>query len=174
MAGRLIQSPAGTATRPTLDRVREALFSMLARRVPGAAVLDLYAGTGALSIEALSRGAGRADLVDHSRRASALARRNLADLGLADRATVWTLPAERAVVRFPPASFDLIFLDPPWATGVGAPVRRSLQRLLDPEGLAVVEYEAPEAVGAFQQEGLVVVDQRRYGRTHLLLLAPAT
>ncbi|MDA8199604.1 MAG: 16S rRNA (guanine(966)-N(2))-methyltransferase RsmD [Thermaerobacter sp.] len=174
LAGRLLQSPRGTATRPTLDRVREALFNVLARRVPGAVVLDLYAGTGALAIEALSRGARRADLVDRDRRASSVVRRNLANLGLADRATVWTLPAERAVERFAAAAFDLVFLDPPWADGVAPPVRQSLHRLLQPDGLAVVEYEAPASAGDWEQGGLVVMDQRRYGRTHLVFLAPTT
>ena len=172
LAGRLMLGPPDAATRPTLDRVREALFSVLARRVPGAVVLDLYAGTGALAIEALSRGARRADVVDKSRRACALVRRNLAELGLADRATVWTLPAERAVARFPAASYDLIFLDPPWADGVGPPVRQSLHRLLHPDGLAVLEYEHVDSAGDWEQGGLVVMDRRRYGRTHLLLLSP--
>ena len=80
--GRRFSAPAGQGTRPTTDRVREALFSALAPELPGAAVLDLFAGSGALSIEALSRGAARAVLVERDRRAAAVASRNLEQLGL--------------------------------------------------------------------------------------------
>ncbi len=177
LAGRVIACPPGMSTRPTLDRVREALFNVLARRVPGAAVLDLYAGSGALAIEALSRGAAQADVVEKSGRTAAVLRCNLAVLALADRATVWTLPAERAVSRLAPASFDLIFLDPPWQAGVGAAVWAAIPQLLRPGGLAVLEYEGaagarglPSSEGG-EDGGMVVVDQRRYGRTALALLA---
>ena len=109
--GRRLHTPPGGATRPTADRVREALFSMLSAEVPGARVLDLYAGSGALGIEALSRGAASAVFVENDARAAVTIRRNLETLGL---------PGEvrrQDAVRFLAAAkgpFDLVFCDPPY------------------------------------------------------------
>jgi 16S rRNA (guanine966-N2)-methyltransferase len=110
---RLGPVPAGT--RPISDRAREGVFSSLGARVPEAAVLDLYAGTGAAGIEALSRGAGRATFVDRSSHAIGAIRDNLGRTKLAPDATV----VQRDVARFldaPPERFDLVFLDPPYDT----------------------------------------------------------
>jgi 16S rRNA (guanine966-N2)-methyltransferase len=110
LRGRRLATPArGADVRPTADRVREAIFSILGD-VSGARVLDLYAGTGALAIEALSRGAARATLVD---RRPALARRNVGDLGLVPRAEIVGADALRFLER-DSGSYDLIFCDPPY------------------------------------------------------------
>ncbi len=117
LGGRRFAAPPGEATRPTAERVREALFSALAADLPDAAVLDLFAGSGALAIEALSRGASRAVLVESSRRAVTVIRRNLGDLGLDE-------PPGRALVRgidvrtfcaLPEGGpFDVVLADPPY------------------------------------------------------------
>ncbi|HEY8339103.1 MAG TPA: 16S rRNA (guanine(966)-N(2))-methyltransferase RsmD [Egibacteraceae bacterium] len=113
--GRRLKVPRGRDTRPTSDRVREALFSALADAVPGATVLDCYAGSGALAIEALSRGAAAAVLVEADPRAAAVAAENLARAGVAERATV----VRDDVARFCRAPrggpFDLVFVDAPYA-----------------------------------------------------------
>ena len=122
---RLVQVPEGV--RPVSDRVREGLFSSLADRVDGAHVLDLYAGTGALGIEALSRGAADAVFVDRDRGSVAAIRQNLARTGFEDRA--WVLGAE--VARWLEGSegrFDLVFLDPPYGADP-AQVERALATL---------------------------------------------
>ncbi len=108
--GRRLAAPRGRRTRPTADRVREALFSMLGD-LAGARVLDLYAGSGALGIEALSRGAGSAVFVERDPRAAAVIERNLAELGLEQR--VVTDEALRYLARAK-SSFDLVFCDPPY------------------------------------------------------------
>ena len=116
--GRHLESLPGEATRPTTERVREAVFSSLGGETVDASVLDLYAGTGAMAIEALSRGAARAVLVDDDRAAAALCRRNLDATGFADDGRV----VERAVATFvglpppPEAPFTLVTCDPPYAT----------------------------------------------------------
>jgi 16S rRNA (guanine966-N2)-methyltransferase len=165
LAGRTLHAPPGRGTRPTLDRVREALFNILAPRVQDAVVLDLFAGTGALAIEALSRGARLAILVEPDPRVRPVIHRNLASLGLSDSTDVWASTAERAVGRLPAARFNLIFCDPPWDMGVPEKVAAALPRLLVPGGLAVVErpIEAPR----LHEPGLRLVDDRRYGRTKL-------
>jgi 16S rRNA (guanine966-N2)-methyltransferase len=113
--GRSLQAPSGSATRPTTDRVREALFSILGD-MQALCVLDLYAGTGALGIEALSRGASRAVFVESSRHALLVLRQNLTNLELGTRAIVLGQPAEKCVARVvAEGPFDLVFCDPPWA-----------------------------------------------------------
>ena len=122
--GRRLAAPAGQATRPTADRVRQALFDMLLHapwggraRVEGAAVLDAFAGTGALGLEALSRGAARASFIEHDRAALAALRANIAACGAGDRARVLLADATRP----PPGDpCGLVFLDPPYGAGLVA------------------------------------------------------
>lgn len=117
--GRRLRTPPGDATRPMADRVREALFSALDARglLSGASVLDLYAGSGALAIEALSRGAARAVLVERDRAAAAVAAANVqaAGFGRSARLEVRSVPAFVAGPPPPEAPFDLVFVDPPYA-----------------------------------------------------------
>ena len=124
---RLAAVPDGT--RPLADRAREGLFSSLGEAVRAARVLDLFAGTGAVGIEALSRGADRADFVDSSAAAVRTVRENLRRAGLADRATVLRRDALRFVLG-DPGPFDVVFLDPPYATPPGEldPVLAALHR----------------------------------------------
>lgn len=172
LSGRRLRAPRG-AVRPTADRVREALFARLGP-LAGARVLDLFAGSGALGIEALSRGAGGAVFVDRSASAVAQVRANLRALGLETRARVWHLDALRAVERLASAGerFELVFVDPPYASDLA---RRALERLaeaglLAPDGLVVVEEDRRHPPA--EVPGLVRVDERRYGDTRVSRHAP--
>jgi 16S rRNA (guanine966-N2)-methyltransferase len=109
---RLLKSVPGLDTRPTPDRLREALFSILAPRIEGAVFADLYAGTGAVGIEALSRGASRAIFIEESREAVGVIRANLASLGVTARAQVRLARVRSAL---PSLQADIVFLDPPYA-----------------------------------------------------------
>jgi 16S rRNA (guanine966-N2)-methyltransferase len=161
LGGRRIRGPGGRGKglRPTTERVREALFSILGD-VSGLRVLDLFAGTGALAIEALSRGAAEATLVDRDAR---IARRNVEELDLSERATVVRSDAMRFLRRAEPGGFDLVLCDPPY----GLPDRHARQlvpfigRCLAAGGRAVVE-SAPD--GGLQLE-LPLMLERRYGDT---------
>jgi 16S rRNA (guanine966-N2)-methyltransferase len=147
LGGRTIRAPGGRRTRPTSDRVREALFSLLGE-LTDHNVLDLYAGSGALGIEALSRGAARATFVETWSGAAQVLSRNLAELELAHRSTLLRLPVERALPRLLGLGpFDLVFCDPPWTDLEHA--KKTLAELLVPELLAagarlVVEHPADE------------------------------
>jgi 16S rRNA (guanine(966)-N(2))-methyltransferase RsmD len=160
--------PSGTGTRPTADRIKESVFNILAPRLPGARVLDLFCGTGAFGIEALSRGAAHAVFVDSGRTAAEAVERNLRKTGLADRALFLGRDALTAVRSLLPASraggpFDLVFLDPPYAKGLVLPVWLALAEgsMLAPGCLSVIEAGTGEAL-----EGpWTVVDRREYGRT---------
>ncbi len=159
LRGRRLAGPAGEGVRPTADRVREALFSIL-DDVSGAAVLDLFCGTGALAIEALSRGAERAVLVDTD---VELARRNVRGLGLEPRAAVVRSDAVRYLRRQPSQRFDLIFCDPPYK------LADRLENDLDPlmfahlanQGRVIVETAARRPLDL----SLPLLRERRYGDT---------
>lgn len=141
--GRRLRAPGGKDVRPTSDRAREALFSAIAAEVPGAVVLDLFAGSGALAIEALSRGAGRAVLVERDQRALEAIEANLAHAGVAGRARVLPWDAERFSRTPRGGPFTLVLVDPPYRQPM-ASVHALLERLRDrgalaPGALIVVE-----------------------------------
>ena len=160
--GRTLRAPRGEQTRPTSDRVREALFSILAS-VEGAEVLDLFAGSGALGIEALSRGAASATFVDSAAAAVAVIRHNLEQLGL--QAEVLQMPALRALACTPVTErqYDLVFLDPPYrlASSLAPQLSTALPPILAPEARVVVESDrrAPLTLD------LPLLRERQYGDT---------
>ncbi len=114
---RRISAPSGTAVRPTLDRVREAWMSILQMEIPGARVLDLYSGSGALGLEALSRGAASADFVENSSRSIAALEENIQSLGAVSLSRVHRMQSLKFVKTLPADSFDLTFADPPYSEG---------------------------------------------------------
>jgi 16S rRNA (guanine966-N2)-methyltransferase len=161
--GQRLVAPRGWKVRPTSDRAREAIFSVLGDRVEGAAVLDLYCGTGALAIEALSRGAASATLVDRDTRA---ALGNVENLGLADRVELVRADVSRWLGGLPEGQgarcFDLVFVDAPYklADRVGQELDTHLSRLLNPGGRAIVESGARRPL---RIDSLPRLRQRRYG-----------
>jgi len=168
--GRLLDVPAGRATRPTSDRAREAMFSTLEamlRTMAGRDVLDLYAGSGAVGLEALSRGARRVVLVDDDRRAGAALRANVDRLGLPG-ASVVVADATRHVDADPAGDpYDVVFLDPPYASAV-EPVLESLvgHGWVAAGGTIVVERATRSAEPVWPAE-FVTERSRRYGDSTL-------
>jgi 16S rRNA (guanine(966)-N(2))-methyltransferase RsmD len=170
LGGRRLIAPRGQATRPTSDRVREALFSILGDRVQGARVLDLFAGSGALGIEALSRGAAEATFVDSAAPAIAALRANLEALGLtAEVLRRDALVFLKATARTP-RQYDLVFLDPPYADAerLGARLGDTLPVLLAPGGCVVSESDRRAPLNL---PPLEAHDERRYGDTLIRLHA---
>lgn len=161
--GRRLASPRGQGTRPTSDKVRGAVFNLLGQFFEGGAVLDLYAGTGAMALEALSRGCARALCLERDRAACQLIRRNAQDCGFAARLEVRCTDVEAGLPGLAAGGFDLAFVDAPYARGPEVALGE-LGRVLAPGGIAVAEHDArrppPEQVGP-----LVRTDQRRYGGT---------
>jgi 16S rRNA (guanine966-N2)-methyltransferase len=160
--GRRLVAPPGDATRPTSDRVREAVFNALWSRdaVADATVLDLFAGSGALGIEALSRGAAHATFVDDDARARKAIAENLATTGLADRATIVAAKIERFVADG--VRFDLVFCDPPYAFDDWAALLGRLDA-----GIVVLESNRELDLPA----GWEVLRAARYGRTWVTMSA---
>ena len=169
LGGRRLAAPGGRGTRPTSDRVREALFSILAD-VTGARVLDLYAGTGAMGIEALSRGANWALFVESGSRAAAVTKQNIADLGLGAVTRVVGSTAERSLAAIITAGpFDLAFVDPPYADLDAA--TQLLRDLTSGGAFAsgariVLEHASARRPVGFSDR-VVVSSERRYGDTAL-------
>ena len=169
--GRRLRTPAGDGTRPTTDRVREALFSALESRdvIDGAHVMDLYAGSGALGLEAASRGAASVLLVESDRGASATIRANISDLGVAG-ARLQSCSVEQALNRPASLRYDLVLADPPYDVTEES-ITEVLEMLLahqwlTPEPVIVIERSARSPEPTWP-DGIVAEDSRTYGETVL-------
>lgn len=160
--GRIIATPKGILTRPTLDRVRESLFSILTPHLQGARVLDLFAGSGALGLECLSRGAAFALFVDSGRAAQKAVAQNIGALGFSDRAAFLPIDYKAALARLSGEAFTLAFLDPPYAMSSDA-LLLSLKRSGCLAEGALIAYE--HARDTQIAPHFPVVDARRYGDT---------
>ncbi len=178
MRGRALAAPADNRVRPTSDKVRQAIFNILAHqdfgagfKVDGAKVCDLFAGTGALGIEALSRGAAFALFVDISAESRALIHRNVETLGLTGITKIWRRDATRLGPPGAVGPFDLVFLDPPYRQGL---IARALAALRDGHWLApgaVIVAETAADEDTFDAPpGFVNRDERIYGETRVTFL----
>ncbi|MBP1156059.1 MULTISPECIES: 16S rRNA (guanine(966)-N(2))-methyltransferase RsmD [unclassified Paenibacillus] len=170
--GRPLKAVPGTGTRPTTDKVKEAVFSMIGPYFDGGQVLDLFAGTGGLSIEALSRGMDQAVLTDMDKKAIDTIRHNLQATGLSDRAEVYRNDALRAIKALSKreAQFDLVFMDPPYKLKIIGELLEQLQQdgLLAEGARVVVEHDAEdrheESYGSLEQ-----VRRAEYGDTAITI-----
>lgn len=168
--GHHLFSPDGDSVRPTTDRVREAVFSILGGRCDEACVLDLYCGTGALGLESISRGAASVMFVDKSRKSLALAQKNAGLLGVEASFLLADLPGQLGRVK-PARAFDLVFMDPPYHRELLPPTIAGLleRALLAPGAVIVAEHEPKFTFGALAG-GRLAVDTRNYGDSHVSLL----
>ena len=177
LRSRPLAGPKSEAVRPTADRLREALFNILAHSygdpVTGARILDLFAGTGALGIEAISRGAAYALFVDEGVEARALLRYNVEALGLGGVTRIFRRDATKLGSAHPIEPFSLVFLDPPYGKGLAEKALMSAREggWLKPDALVVVE-EAAEA--AFKApDGFAELERRKYDDTEFVFLRSA-
>ena len=173
--GRRLFPVPGKGTRPITDRVKESLFDILGGDVEGACFLDLFAGTGSVGIEALSRGAERAVFVDSTRRAIETVRRNLQVTGLADRAEVVQGDAFRFLEREAgTAAYHYVYVAPPQYRDLWLRALRALDTgdLIAPDGLVIVQIH-PKEYHAVPLQRLRLIEERRYGSTLLLFYGQA-
>jgi 16S rRNA (guanine966-N2)-methyltransferase len=177
LGGRTLAGPKSQAIRPTSDRLRESLFNILTHGhgdpVTGARVLDLFAGTGALGLEAMSRGASFALLIDDGAEARALMRQNVEVLGLGGVTRIFRRDATKLGQVHPLEPFSLVFLDPPYRHGLAERALTALRTggWLAPDALIVVEEAADAAFTA--PEGFAEVDRRRYDDSEFIFLGVA-
>ena len=166
--GMTLAAPRGTGTRPVTDRVKETLFAILGDRVEDARVVDLYAGSGAIGIEALSRGAASADFVERDRRAIVALRDNLSRTKLASDASVHSIEVERFLKAHEAGRWDLAFLDPPYELhAMVAPLRALLPHLAPGAWVVIKHFWRTELPTV---DGLAVHRSRRFGETMLTFL----
>ncbi len=169
-ARRVVAAPRGERTRPTSAKVREALFAVLGKRVQGARVLDLFAGSGALGLEAISRGAASAVFVESDASAVMTVRRNaVALIGDKERFRIMPMPAIRALRRLR-GSFDVVLVDPPYDRGAKEELVALMQRaLVSPDGVVVLEHRSGEDVRL--PASLRILRSAKYGDTALTFAA---
>jgi len=168
--GRTLSVPKSNAIRPTQDRVREALFNMIAAEVPGCAFLDLFAGSGAVGLEALSRGAAAAVFVERDRRHADVLRRNIAALGVDAAAKVVVADAYKWITSYSGPGFSAAFADPPYALGEERGYESVLtvlsgRNIVCEGGLFVAEADAAQQPAA--ADGWELIRDRAYGKTRI-------
>lgn len=166
--GRKLKTPRTASIRPTASRVREAIFNSLAPLVPGSTVVDLFAGSGIMGIEALSRGAERAVFVEHNPTAVAMLRANLALLGFSGRATVVGEDVFRAIPKvFRRTAAGLVFADPPYGRGLATQLLAELTRVVTRDCWLIIEHHTADALPDTVDGGggPVLIRNRRYGDT---------
>ena len=162
----------GRDVRPTTDRVKEAIFNLIQMYVPQSEVLDMFAGSGALSFEAVSRGAAHAVLVDSDRRSAELINKNISALRFGEKCTVVTGSCFDYAARCG-KMFDLIFLDPPYNKGLIEPALEAVvkNKLLNDDGIVVLESDNTDFKSGM--DGLEIIKQKKYGRTYITVYRKA-
>lgn len=167
--GRVLKAPKGVSTRPTASRLREALFNIAAGRIEGAALLDLFAGSGMVGFEALSRGASSVVFVEEDRKALQVIEENAKLLRVEEQVKLYGRDVFKVLKLFSEESFSLIYADPPYGKGLGALVAEEVAErgLLMPGGWLLIE----ESAFVKAPEGLVLVDERSYGSSSLTILS---
>ncbi len=160
-----LEAPEGTNTRPTADRVKEGLFSAIQFDIPGRRVLDAFAGSGQMGIEALSRGATHCVFVDRNKQATEIIRRNLVATKFTDQAQIATADTLQYLARTG-ETFDIIFLDPPYGDDLLIPALQSAARIVAAGGLIVCEHEDKQTLP--EEVGLLHLHRTyRYGRVYV-------
>ena len=160
---RVLSGFDGDKIRPTSDKARESLFNILQNRIYDAEFLDLFCGTGAMGIEALSRGAKTVTFNDADRNSLNLLRKNLDKLGVDEEYQIKNYDA-LAFLKSAPGKYDIIFVDPPYKTELGERAVALCERVLKDDGVVILESETP-FLG--EMGGLAIVDERKYGRARL-------
>ena len=173
--GRKLVTPRSQSLRPTSDRVKESIFNILQDEIVGKVVLDLFAGTGNLGIEALSRGAKKTIFVEKGRQALRLIQRNLTQFGLEERSEILPKDANRAIgiLKQKGESFDLILMDPPYQKGL---IQKTLMKLnsypiYHKDSILVIEHDRREPLSTVM-DGWNLIRQRRIGDTVISFLTP--
>ena len=174
--GIILKTLEGTSTRPTSDRVKEAVFSMIQFDIEDRSVLDLFAGSGQMALEALSRGASKATLVDKSKDAVKIINDNAKKSKLDSLCTIYQLDYLDFLRRFPGQKYDIIFLDPPYALNMYKPALRAMLEsdILKPTSLIVCEsnFESIFAEGKDLADKFEIEKQSKYSKTYITIFKP--
>ncbi len=162
----------GTNTRPTLDRVKEALFSAIQQKIIDACVLDLFAGSGALALESISRGAKKAYLCDHSKQAINVIKMNIEKMHAKEKTEVLQMDYKQALTNVAGKKFDIIFLDPPYETNYVEEALRIIikQDIINEQGIVIVETDNEKKLEEINKMEIDIIKIKKYGRVILAFL----
>lgn len=163
----------GKNTRPTLDRVKESLFNIIQTKIPGSIFLDLFSGSGAIGLEAASRGAQKAILCDKEKEAIQIIKKNIEKTHLKDKMELYQLPFEKVLKEKIKEKLDIIYIDPPYKTDYAYQAVKIIleENIAKEETLIIIETDEEERIIKEIEELQVdIVDQRKYGRAHLIFL----
>ena len=168
--GKKLQCVEGIDIRPTLDRVKESVFNMIAFDIPDTCVLDLFSGSGALGIEALSRGAKHCVFVDSSSKSISVTKKNITDTRFDDYSDVVTSDSIEYINKTN-KKFDLIFIDPPYESDLYEKSLSAIKssNILNPDGMIVLEYDT-EITPDFKTDGFEIIKDKKYGRVKILIM----
>jgi len=167
--GYKIKVPADERVRPAQSIVRQAIFNMLGESIVGTQVLDLFAGSGSLGIEALSRGADWADFVDMDKKCCDIIKQNLLHTNLREKSKVYTMKAKRFLDETASDIYDFIFLSPPYSQGIDRILLNNLNKIVRGRGVVIFEH-SKETTLPKEIEGLALLDQRTYGAATISFL----
>ena len=163
----------GLTTRPTLDRVKESIFNIIQSKIQDSTVLDLFAGSGAIGLEMISRGAIKAILCDKSKDAIEIIEKNIEKTHMKDKVELYNLDFENCIDKVKTIKFDIIYLDPPYNTNY---ISKALNKIVDldivkQEGLIIVETDdEPRILKEIDKIKVKIVDKRKYGRATIIFL----
>ena len=163
----------GTNTRPTLDRVKESIFNIIQNEIEDATVLDLFAGSGAIGLECLSRGAKKAVLCDKSKEAIQIIKRNIEKTHMEEKAQIINADYENCLEKLKNEQFDIIYIDPPYVTKY---ILKSIEKIiaqgnLKKEGIMILETDDEQRIlREIESEEVRIVDKRKYGRATIIFL----
>ena len=163
--GTRLDAPEGLSTRPTIDRVKEGIFSSISFRIPGAKVLDLFAGSGQMGIESMSRGAAKCIFIDRDRKAVAVINGNLRRCGIKDGVKVYNTTAEAFLERNREL-FDIVFLDPPYSNEILEKIIPAVYDMLEDNGIIIAESELGWALKK-EIPGLAEIKKYKYGKVQV-------
>lgn len=163
----------GTNTRPTLDRVKESIFNIIQNKIQGAKILDLFAGSGAIGLECLSRGAEKAILCDQSKQAIEIIKKNIEKTHMEEKTKIYNTDFETCLEKVQGEQFDIIYIDPPYETNY---IKKSLEKIIElgiakKESIIIAETDDEKRIlKEIEKTEIKIVDKRKYGRATIIFL----
>ena len=167
----------GDNTRPTLDRVKESIFNIIQSQIPEATVLDLFAGSGAIGLEMLSRGAKKAILCDKSKEAIGIIKKNIQKTHMEEKVELYNIDFKECIEKVSKEKFDIIYIDPPYETNF---IEKSLEKIIEKNiiqenGIIILETDDEKRIKKeIEKINVAIIDERKYGRANIIFLSKNT
>lgn len=167
----------GDNTRPTLDRVKESIFNIIQSQIPEATVLDLFAGSGAIGLEMLSRGAKKAILCDKSKETIGIIKKNIQKTHMEEKVELYNIDFKECIEKVSKEKFDIIYIDPPYETNF---IEKSLEKIIEKNiiqenGIIILETDDEKRIKKeIEKINVAIIDERKYGRANIIFLSKKT